>query len=409
MGAVVHAAPRRHEDRARLRVAVSDAGRRRTRAGVARRPEHEGRARGARRTRRRRHVAAVRELRSRLEAGRRQRPSTCGCASAARPPSPSPPRGRSSPTAIGRRRRGARHLRDAAGAAASGPNPAAIAERRLEVSRLPGKRPVAERARTQRRGRVVPGEGRRAESRSSRSRATPAEPSARRFASTRTERSAASTSSCLPDGSAAAGVHRPDGQSRGIPRQTCARPTAPPRRQSPSRASPTTGRAAIPAWRCTATNWCSPGWTATTGSSVRTAAARVSGSQVNSLPRASARFCRRRDRSLRRPASRGNRASARRRRRSRPTTASSRKPVSTRRHDPPALLQGRAGRRRPVLRPARKPGDAGVLGAGAREQRGRQRHRDRLGARRPDRARPKRLDPCRLERIAADRARRRVS
>jgi hypothetical protein len=30
------------------------------------------------------------------------------------------------------------------------------------------------------------------------------------------------------------------------------------------------------------------------------------------------------------------------------------------------------------------------------------RHRGRLGARRPDRPRPERVDPCRLERIAGD-------
>ena len=64
------------------------------------------------------------------------------------------------------------------------------------------------------------------------------------------------------------------------------------------------------------------------------------------------------------------------------------------RHHPPPLLQRGARQRRSVLR-APQGRRRGVLGRAARQQRGRHRHRDRLGARRPDRTRAKRLDPCR--------------
>ena len=89
----------RHADRTWIRLARADARRWWPRARLARRPRDEGRRR-TRRAWRRRHDAALRRLRSSMEADRRKRPSTTGSATAARPTPRSPPTVRSSSTAI---------------------------------------------------------------------------------------------------------------------------------------------------------------------------------------------------------------------------------------------------------------------------------------------------------------------
>ena len=66
---------------------------------------------------------------------------------------------------------------------------------------------------------------------------------------------------------------------------------------------------------------------------------------------------------------------------------------------PPGLLQGRSGRRRPVLLPVRAEYAGILLAAGPGQQPAGLGDRDRDDPRRPDRRRPGRTDPRRLERL----------
>ena len=186
----VFTAPRRHEDPARLRVALRH--RRRARPDLARRPRDEAGRRPGRRGHRR-HGPAGRAFRSRLEAavgGRRRSPRLRVLPHRRRGHHRRPHR--RVPQPLGRR--SARHLRvaihrrrvDGAGAGA---------RRRLEDRRLPGQRPgdQRERAATSR----SPGSPRRRTrgTPSSRSRRTRGARSARRCGWTMRDRSGAWTSS----------------------------------------------------------------------------------------------------------------------------------------------------------------------------------------------------------------------
>ena len=103
--AAVFAPPRRHAERAWVRVAVRRA-RRGARAGLAGRARDETGG-DARRGRRRRHVTAGRGVRSRGQAALPKTRSICASANAARPPRRRPRTASSSPIATAARRRSA--------------------------------------------------------------------------------------------------------------------------------------------------------------------------------------------------------------------------------------------------------------------------------------------------------------